>query len=114
VNLTPELLVDGDLEEGITIRPGESIGPIPVTWLNSDGTARSMIGAAAKWRLVRRTGGDEVVAPTSIADPASFYVAGATTSAWAPGTYCLQIWEERLAGQPLERDNEAEIKLTVK
>jgi hypothetical protein len=113
-NLTPTLTVDGVTRDGIIIRPGESIGPIPVTWLNSDGTARSMVGATAKWRLVHFSRPEEVVAPTAMDDPASLYVAGATTAAWLPGKYLIQIWEERLAGLPLERDNEAEFVLTVK
>lgn len=112
-NLTATLSIDGSERTALQIRPGESIGPVPLTWQNSDGTERSMVGATARWRLIAQRGGAEVVAPTSIADPASLYISGATTTAWARGTYLLQVWEERLAGQPLERDNEGEITLTV-
>lgn len=115
MNLTPTLTIDGQkTTSGITIRSGESIGPIALTWQNADGTERSMAGATAKWRLIKKDHEVEVVPLTSLADPASFYVAGATTAGWARGKHIIQFWEERLAGQPLERDNDAEIELTVK
>lgn len=114
-NLTATLTIDGAERVDLRIRAGESIGPVPLTWLNADGTVRSVAGATAKWRLVKnKLTTPEVVAPTALADPANLYISGATTATWPAGTYLLQFWEERLAGQPLERDNEAEIVLTVK